>query len=49
MELHGYLFEYRNVFDQDPFVENKLVILEEITALFLFVNEKLILLLLIHD
>jgi hypothetical protein len=48
VELYGHLLEYREVFDYNPFVEYKLVIFEEIIALLLFVNEKLVLLLLVH-
>ena len=48
VELHGHLLEYREVFDYNSFVEYKLVIFEEIIALLLFVNEKLVLLLLVH-
>ena len=49
MELHRDLSEYWEIFNDDPFVKDELIVLEKVFSLLLFVNEKLILLLLIHD
>ena len=49
MELHRDLSEYWEIFNDDPFVKDELIVLEKVFSLLLFVNEKLILLLLVHD